>query len=711
MFVTKRNGSKEDLNINEIHEACQAAIEGFANCSLSELETDSHLQLYDGIKTSDIQQILIKTAADKVSVEVPEWSYVAARLALRSLHRNVHYASFEDYLHAAKDIVDPRLFTDFNLKLIDDTIDYSRDYLFKYLGLQILMDRYLLRNKSGDIIETPQLLFMRVACGLALAEKDDVKTDWAIRFYEELSSFRVMCATSTLFNSGTNHPQLSSCFLLNMEDSLEGIFEALKEAAMYSKYSGGIGMDMTPLRPSGSLIKGTGGKSSGVVPYAKLVNDMVNAFDQGGRRKGSAAIYLEPWHGDIEDFLDLKTSSGDERMRAHDLFPAMWIPDLFMERVEKEEMWSLFNPAETGLHDLYGEDFEREYLRLESEKKYIRQVPATRIWRKIITNLYETGTYWVNFKDEVNRRYAQRNSGVVRSSNLCSEVVLRANQAEGISAVCNLASINLSRVESPAALMETTAIAVRMLDNVIDIGYIPHERGEAFNQEDRAVGLGVMGYAEFLYQSDIRFASEEHIAAADRLFEHISYAAIRASAALARERGAYPTFDQSSWVNGELPIDSARNSATTLDWEEVREEVKGGMRNSCLMAIAPTATISDITGTTPCIELPHLNAYERENMSGSFTVVSPLLRYKEDPETASSVDMKWVILAAAARQKWIDQSQSLNLMVPEGTPGREISALYFLAWKLGVKTTYYLRTQSRTLKICSLDNPDCESCQ
>ncbi len=730
MYVKKKDGSLEPLDVNAIHQACEEAIRSVVPADsvesyLSDLEVSAHLQFYDGISTSEIQTALITAAADKIDVDCPEWSRIAAQLLLRTVYKKSKYKDLATYMRAEKHLFfkDPE--KEFNLDLLSEHVmrthkEVDRD--FEYLGLKILHDRYLLRNYDRELLETPSLFYMRVCMGVALAE-DSVRTrtQYAMDFYDIISTKQFSPATSTLFNSFLKRPQLSSCFLLSMEDSLEGIFHTLEEAATYSKFSGGIGMDMSLIRSQGSLVKSTGGRSSGVIPYIKLLEGTVRGFNQGGKRPGSAAVYIEPWHADIREFLDVKNNSGDERMRAHDIFPALWIPDLFMKQVEDNGDWYLFNPGDhPELHTLYGDEFEQRYWELVGQEEYTEKLSAVELWKVIVQRIFETGTYWPCFKDTANKRYAQVETGVVKSSNLCTEILLRAD--DEVSAVCNLGSLNLSRIRD-IDLPNIVTLAVRFLDNVLDVGFIPHEKGAKFNQTDRAIGLGVMGYAEYLYQRHVRFDSPDHLQMAHDLFEQISYYAIHASASLAAERGSYPNFRESTWARGVFPHESFETQGPdfplTMNWARLRGKVIQGMRNSCLLAIAPTSTISDIAGTTPCVELPLENLSVRENLAGTTRIASPLCKYDEDPETFSSVEMEAVIGAASIRQKFIDQSQSLNLRIRNRPRlGHYISELYMMAWKLGVKTTYYLKplsldvTQvSPTVKVCSIDNPDCESCQ
>jgi ribonucleoside-diphosphate reductase alpha chain len=632
----------------------------------------------------------------------------------------------------------------------------------------------------------PQAFFMRVAMGLALREID--REERAIEFYDLISSFDFMCSTPTLFNSGTRHSQLSSCFLTSVPDDLEGIFGAIRDNAMLAKYSGGIGNSWTRVRGLGAHIRGTNGASQGVVPFLKVANDTAIAVNQGGKRKGAVCAYLETWHIDIEEFLDLRKNTGDDRRRTHDMNTANWIPDLFMQRVEQDGEWTLFSPDEVpDLHDLYGKTFEAAYLRYEAkaasgEIKVHKRIRAVDLWRRMLTMLFETGHPWMVFKDPCNLRSPQRHAGVVHSSNLCTEITLNTSDTEV--AVCNLGSINLARHVTPQGidrerLARSVRIAMRMLDNVIDVNFYTIPQARRSNLRHRPIGLGLMGFQDALHILRLPIASDEAVRFADESMEEISYHAIAASADLAAERGAYASFDGSLWSQGVLPIDSveyvaeARGGAldldrsARLDWASLRERVKRtGMRNSNTMAIAPTATISNIVGATQSIEPGFRNLFVKANMSGDFTVVNPFLvrdlkrlglwdaamvsdlkyydgalgpidRIPQDLKdlyaTAFEIDPAWLVEAAARRQKWIDQAQSLNLYLANPN-GRKLDALYRLAWKRGLKTTYYLRTQSATHvekstlrtsdgklnavrieaavpNVCSLDDPTCEACQ
>jgi len=743
--VIKRNGSREPLSIDKIHKVVDWACKDL-DVSLSELETEAHLLFFDGIKTTDIHEALIKAASTLISTSKPDYTFVAARLLLMKLYKEVvgdiHYPSLSDYIKQG--VMERRLSKEllkYDMQALDAYIRPDRDLQFTYLGLQTVADRYLIRStyKNGEgyapILELPQHFWMRVAMGLALNESDPEKA--AIEFYNVLSEMEFVSSTPTLFNSGTNHSQLSSCYLNTVSDSIDGIFGTIHECANLSKYAGGIGTDWTRVRPAGDVIVGTNGKSSGVVPYLKVFNDTAVAVNQGGKRNGAFSAYLEPWHPDLYDFVELKKNTGEERRRAHDIFPALWMPDLFFKRVQENGVWSFFSSGEyPELHEFYGDEFERRYEELEREGKYRAQKPAVEVWKKILTSLFETGHPWITMKDECNRRNPQDHVGRIHSSNLCTEITLNTSDEE--TAVCNLGSVNLSRVSSSTDLRRVIRTAVRMLDNVIDINFYPSERSKNSNMRHRPIGLGVMGYTEWLVQTGIDWESEAHLKAADILFERISYYAIEASSDLAAERGAYETFDGSKWSKGILPIDTARSVPgehlhEIMNWEFLRERVmKNGMRNSNTMAIAPTATIANISGTTPCIEPIFQRSYTKSNLSGSFLVVDPALKYgrHELCKEAFEIDTSWIIRAAAIRQKWLDQSQSVNIFVKNGIRGSELAAIYMQAWELGLKTTYYLRSQSKLLdmpkselttipqteevkevKFCSIGSPDCESCQ
>ncbi|WP_028449761.1 ribonucleoside-diphosphate reductase subunit alpha [Chitinibacter tainanensis] len=770
--VQKRSGSQVQFNSDKLLNALVIAGKG--------LDVDAKLvldavipQLYEGISTHEIQEAAIRTAAGFIALDKQDYRFFAARLMYQRIIKevtggDVEYPSLESYIAKGVKIgrLNPVLDSGlFNFKQLNDAIDPSRDLLFDYQGISAVADRYLIRldpvgkERKGKIIEMPQHFFMRVAMGLAINEPHP--TLRAIEFYNVLSTFDFMSSTPTLFNAGTPRSQLSSCYLNTVADTLTSddpinarhasIYGTIEECAMLSKWAGGIGTDWTRVRGEGALIKGTQGKSAGTIPYLKVFNDTAVAVNQGGKRNGAFAAYMEPWHPDFPAFCELKKNTGDERRRAHDIFPASWIPDEFMKRVKAKAEWFFIDPSVAPeLHDLYGEAFSKRYNEIvENEPEKIHsQMPARKLWRKMLTMLFETGHPWVNFKDACNLRSPQDHVGVVHNSNLCTEITLNTSDDE--TAVCNLGSVNLSRhlieVEEngekyitldSAKLKRTVSTAMRMLDNVIDINFYPSERARASNLRHRPVGLGIMGYTEWLAAAGYEWDSREHLEAADRMMEWVSYCAIIASCELAQERGAYPSFAGSKWSKGILPIDTVINKDavaalhdgewSTCDWEGVRELVMTfGMRNSNCMAIAPTATISNIVGTTPCIEPVYQREYTASNLGGDYRVIDPTLRYgRKIIKTAFEIAQTWLIKAAAVRGKWIDQSQSLNIFVDKdgGIDGPTLSGWYELAWELGCKTTYYLRTPSSEVKakaespapelgkMCAVDNPDCESCQ
>ena len=664
----------------------------------------------------------------------------------------------------------------------------NNDLLFSYLGIQTLYDRYFIH--SNEIrFELPQVFFMRVAMGLALNEEN--REQRALEFYELLSSFDYMSSTPTLFNAGTMHSQLSSCYLTTVPDDLHGIYGALQDNAMLSKWAGGLGNDWTPVRGMGAHIKGTNGKSQGVVPFLKVVNDTAVAVNQGGKRKGAVCAYLETWHLDIEEFVELRKNTGDDRRRTHDMNTANWVPDLFMERVFEGKKWTLFTPNETPeLHDLSGEAFREKYeeyekLAQEGKLKAYKEVEAEELWRKILSMLFETGHPWITFKDACNLRSPQQHTGVIHSSNLCTEITLNTSNDE--IAVCNLGSINIpNHLDAEGnldkeKLEKNVTTAIRMLDNVIDINYYAVPQAENSNFKHRPIGMGIMGFQDALYIKKIPYASEAAVDFADESMELVSYMAINASSDLAKERGSYSSYEGSLWSQGILPLDSIEilekqrgkdyievDKTTRLDWDALREKVKTqGMRNSNTMAIAPTATIANITGLTQSIEPTYSNLFVKSNLSGEFTVINmhlvdalkeidmwdevmvydlknlngsleSIARVPEDIKklfaTSFEVEPKWLIEAASRRQKWIDQSQSLNLYVSEPN-GKKLDVMYRMAWLRGLKTTYYLRSRSATTtekstitnmelnavktepktydqpEACSIDDPDCEACQ
>ncbi len=770
--------------------------------------------LYDGVPLEEVRKCTVLSARMLIERD-PAYSFVTARLLLNNICCEVlgkevsqadmaaHYAEyFPAFIKRgiAAELLDEEL-AHFDLPRLAQELDAGRDLQFGYLGLQTLYDRYFL-HIDGTHIELPQVFFMRVAMGLALKEAD--REARAIEFYHLLSNFDFMSSTPTLFNSGTLRSQLSSCYLTTVPDDLDGIFEAIKENALLAKYSGGLGNDWTPVRSLGAHIKGTNGKSQGVVPFLKVANDTAVAVNQGGKRKGAVCAYLETWHLDIEEYLELRKNTGDDRRRTHDMNTANWIPDLFMKRVMEGGEWTLFSPSNCpDLHDKFGAEFEQAYLGYEAkaasgELKLFRKVAAANLWRKMLTMLFETGHPWITFKDACNVRSPQQHIGVVHSSNLCTEITLNTSASE--IAVCNLGSVNLvahiraqrtedggQKVENVLdleKLQRTITTAMRMLDNVIDINYYAVDKARNSNLKHRPVGLGIMGFQDCLHELRVPYASEAAVEFADRSMEAVCYYAYLASTELAEERGRYASYRGSLWDRGILPQDTldllrqARggyvevDTSASMDWDTLRARIRQhGMRNSNCVAIAPTATISNIIGVSACIEPTYQNLFVKSNLSGEFTVINNYLvkdlkrmglwdevmisdlKYFDGSlakidripaelrslyATAFEVETQWVIEAAARRQKWIDQAQSLNIYMA-GVSGRKLDETYKLAWLRGLKTTYYLRTlgassaeksTSRTgalnavavsedrrqrtedsMELCSIADPECESCQ
>ncbi|MDC8802071.1 ribonucleoside-diphosphate reductase subunit alpha [Halomonas pacifica] len=764
--VTLPNGSRQPLDLGRVETLVHDACEELANVEPGKIVEDSLKNLYDGVTIDGVSQALMMTARTLVEKE-PNYTYVTARLLQDSLRREAlsflgiaEDATYSDMAelykpafkaYVAKGIefeqLDDKL-AEFDLERLGDALDHSRDNAFTYLGLQTLYDRYFI-HKDDVRYELPQVMFMRVAMGLALNEDD--REARAIEFYELLSSFDYMASTPTLFNSGTQRSQLSSCYLTTVPDDLDSIYSAIRDNALLSKWAGGLGNDWTPVRALGSYIKGTNGKSQGVVPFLKVVNDTAVAVNQGGKRKGAVCAYLETWHLDIEEFLELRKNTGDDRRRTHDMNTANWVPDLFMKRVFDDQEWTLFSPSTCpDLHDLYGAAFEKRYAEYEEmtrtgQLKLFKRVKAKDLWRKMLSMLFETGHPWITFKDPCNLRSPQQHAGVVHSSNLCTEITLNTSVDE--IAVCNLGSINLAQhvVDGElddAKLQRTVRTAVRMLDNVIDINYYAVPQAKRSNLKHRPVGLGIMGFQDALYKQGIAYASQEAVTFADRSMELVSYHAIEASSDLAAERGHYESFEGSLWSQGVLPIDSIEklrlergekyieiDTSATQDWDRIRDKIAAqGMRNSNVMAIAPTATISNICGVSQSIEPTYQNLFVKSNLSGEFTVVNaylvhdlkehglwdevmindlkyydgsvqPIDRIPDDLKakyaSAFEVEPKWLVEAAARRQKWIDQAQSLNLYI-QGVSGKKLDVTYRMAWFRGLKTTYYLRALGAT---------------
>ena len=754
--VQRRNGTRQALDLPRLRATIAAACRGLEPANVDTILDETLRNIYDGVSEEELVKSTILAARALIERD-PVYDHVTARLLLNAIGLEIigeavdlddmaacYPGYFARYIAQGVDaeLLDPRM-ASYDLKQLGAALDAERDLQFNYLSLQTLYDRYFL-HIDGARIEMPQAFFMRVAMGLALNE--DQREARAIEFYRVLSSFDFMSSTPTLFNAGTRRSQLSSCYLTTVADDLDGIYEAIKENAQLSKFAGGQGNDCTPVRSMGSHIKGTNGKSQGVVPFLKVVNDTAVAVNQGGKRKGAVCAYLETWHADIEEFLELRKNTGDDRRRTHDMNTANWIPDLFMKRVIEGRDWTLFSPSECGdLHELSGAAFEKRYCEYEAmadrgQLKVSKRLPALSLWRKMLTMLFETGHPWITFKDPCNIRSPQSHLGVVHSSNLCTEITLNTN-AEEI-AVCNLGSVNLANHLKNGELdadklKRTIRVAMRMLDNVIDINFYPVKKAQVANQKHRPVGMGIMGFQDCLHQKRIPYGSDAAVAFADSSMELVAYHAYWASTELAQERGRYPTYAGSLWDQGILPQDSNRllaearggylevDTSSQLDWAPLRGRIQQyGMRNSNCLAIAPTATIANIVGVSASIEPTYQNLFVKSNLSGEFTVTNEFLvrdlkqqglwddvmvsdlKYfdgslgridrapqalKELYATAFEVEPKWLVECAARRQKWIDQAQSLNLYMA-GASGKKLDELYRLAWVRGLKTTYYLRT-------------------
>ena len=810
--ITLENGDEDTLDIDRLEAMVAEACEGLEGTDSALIIEEANKNLYDGVTEDDARTSLVMTARTLVEQE-PNYTYVTARILLDNIRtealsylgmqkqatqsemKDLYHQAFRNFLGKGveNEILNPELL-EMDIERLGKAINPERDNLFTYLGLQTLYDRYFIHD-SETRYELPQVFFMRVSMGLALREEQ--REERAIEFYNLLSSFDYMSSTPTLFNSGTKHSQLSSCYLTTVPDDLHGIYGAIQDNAMLSKWAGGLGNDWTPVRGLGSQIKGTNGKSQGVVPFLKVVNDTAVAVNQGGKRKGAVCSYLETWHMDIEEFVELRKNTGDDRRRTHDMNTANWVPDLFLKRVSEDKKWTLFTPSDTpDLHDLYGRDFEKRYEEYEAQTKtgeieFFKEVEAKELWKKMLSMVFETGHPWITFKDVCNLRSPQQHIGVVHSSNLCTEITLNTSQEE--IAVCNLGSVNLTHHIKDNAMDEvklekTINTAIRMLDNVIDINFYAVEAAETSNMRHRPIGLGIMGFHDALYMLNTPYASQEAVDFADTSMEMVSYYAIKASSDLAKERGKYQSYEGSLWSQGILPLDSIKllkesrgddyldiDESSTMDWGTLREKVKKqGMRNSNVMAIAPTATIANITGVSQSIEPTYQNLYVKSNLSGEFTVTNiPMveklkelglwdsvmindLKYydgavkgisripeeiKELFATAFDIEPRWLIDAASRRQKWIDQSQSLNLYIDEPN-GKKLDIMYRMAWLRGLKTTYYLRSRSATTTekstiatgelnavsasvqpeaqpqstttapaACSILDPDCEACQ
>ena len=808
--VKKRNGRLENFEVDKINASAQRACEGIEDVSASEIVLDAQLQLFDKITTKEIDQALILSAREKIEKE-PNYSYAAAQLLLNCLYKEVFKEGVDSdafrlqyrksFIQNIKKLVkedrlDKRLL-EFDLNQLSNALKIRRDKEFKYLGIQILFDRYFIKQE-GKIMETPQAFWMRVAMGLAINEEN--KNEKAIEFYNLFSQFLYTPSTPTLFNSGTTHSQLSSCYLNTFDDSIDGIFDGAWQEARKSKYAGGLGLDVTPFRSTGSHIQGTNGISSGLVPWLKIYNDLLVAVNQGGKRPGAGCAYLEPWHLDFEDFLNLRRNTGDDRLRCHDMNTASWVPDEFMRRVKNEDAWYFFDPKDTEdengktLHDCFGEEFDNRYDELckaadaGSIKNY-RIIPAKELWKKMLKVLFETSHPWNTFKDPCNIRYTNQHEGAVHSSNLCTEITLHTKSSKykggekveiGETAVCNLGSVNLknhltedrSNIDYDK-LKSTIHTAIRILDNVIDINFYPTKEAEKSNIQHRPIGLGMMGLHDILHVLNIQIDSDEAVTFNDKLFEFYSCHAIYASSLIAKEKGAYNTYEGSLWSQGILPIDSYKNlmsyrkndakiKGETLDtWQEVRDQIKqSGMRNSNVMAIAPTATIGYINGIEQSIEPNFSVLFVYENKSGNFyitnehfvkdmkdagkwsTELSSMVKsadgdlsllngsipeeLKEKYKTAFDRDMLKLIECNSVRQKWIDQAVSFNLY-NKTTSLKYLNDIYMACWEAGLKTTYYLRnraaskieksteTEENQASACSIEamknGGTCESCQ
>jgi ribonucleoside-diphosphate reductase alpha chain len=772
--INKRDGRQEYLDISKIQKNTVAATKDLSNVSQSELELDAHIKFIDGMSTEDIQDTLIKTAVEKIDIDAPNWTFVASRLFLFDLYHRVGkvthgikgnaYCHFSDYIKFGQNSnrLIQGLEKDFDLEDLNNYIMPQRDFQFNYLGIKTLYDRYLIKNNDGQAIELPQQMFMAIA--MFLAQEEVNKQEKAKEFYDVISKFEVMLATPTLSNARTNRHQLSSCYIGSSSDNIEGIFDSYKEMALLSKFGGGIGWDWNLIRSLGGSIDGHKKAAGGTVPFLKIVNDIALAVDQLGTRKGAIAVYLEPWHMDIIEFIDLKKNAGEERRRAHDLFPSLWISDLFMQRILEDANWTLFNPFDVPeLSKLYGEEFVLKYEEYEKNEDIQKgSIKAKDLWKKILTSYFESASPFLCFKDIANKSNPNSHTGVIRSSNLCTEIFQNTNpnyykirlefengekitfdeeelvlldsgitkkankitaldslggkrifivekeKIDGDTAVCNLASVNLSKINTKEDIARVVPIAIRMLDNVINLNFYPLKKVKMTNLKTRAIGLGVMGEAQMLAENQLLWGSNEHFKKIDSIMEAISYNTILASSNLSVEKGSYPTFEGSSWSKGIMPQDNISQLTQNLiqrdlfdeeyDWLDLREKVKTqGMRNGYLMAIAPTSSISILVGTTQAIEPVYKRKWFEENLSGLTPVVVPKL----SPDTFSyytpayEVDQINIIKAAAIRQKWIDQGQSLNLFIdPKIASGKYLHEIYTLAWQLGLKSTYYLRSQS-----------------
>lgn len=762
LYITKKSGKKEKFDIKKVRASVNHVIYGYEKeVNVDQIVNQIKLEVYEGMPTSEITKALVMTLRSMIEQD-PMYSYIASRMILAQINEDLlgdklDYSAIdtqykECFLTSIKKgvergILDSRLLN-FDLPRLSQTLVRSRDEYYMYLGSQTLYERYLVRDAEGDgkIIENIQTFWMRIAMGVALGEKELERTTRAIEFYEVLSSLRFVLSSPTLFHAGTKHPQLSSCYLNTVGDSLESIFKVYSDNAQLSKWAGGIGTNWTSVRASGSLVKKSGIKSNGLVPFLKIANDVTVAINRSGRRRGATCVYIENWHYDIDEFLELRKNTGDDRRRTHDMDTALWISDLFMKRSQADAEWTLFSPDEVPeLTETYGDEFVKHYeayekLAAEGKIKIFKTIKARDLWRKMVTMLYETGHPWITFKDPSNIRSPQDHDGIVHNSNLCTEITLNNSLTE--TAVCNLGSLNYQRLMRDGKfdvdlVASTTRSAIRMLDNVIDVNFYPTVEAKTSNMKHRPIGMGIMGFHDALYMMNINFDSDQAVAFADESMELISYHAILSSSQLARERGTYPSYKGSKWDRGIFPVDTINlleksrgieipiSKTGKLDWTPVRASVKQyGMRNSNTMAMAPTATISNIAGSIPCIEPIYKNIYVKSNMNGEFIIINPylvadlkalklwdfemigLLKYndgsikdipsipnhlKDKYKEVFQIDPTWLIKSAAYRGKWIDQSQSLNIYFA-GTSGRELAGIYEYAWSLGLKTTYYLRS-------------------
>ncbi len=739
--IVKRNGEREELRIDKLKKVIGYACESYPQCDPLELEMDACIQFRDGMTTKEIQRIVMQTAVEKTSVEQPDWQFVAARLLAYDLYKDAAinrgyrghfgYGDFPKLVHT---LTEKGLYGTYLLETYSDSeiaelgayIKPERDHLFNYAGLRLLADRYMIKDFDGGVMELPQERFMIIAMHLAMKEANRIKH--AKDFYDILSNLEITVATPTLANAGTPHYQLSSCFIDTVDDSLSGIMNTASATSMVSKFGGGVGIYLGKVRSRGSSIRGHKGASGGVVPWTRLYNQIAISVDQLGTRAGAFAIYLDIWHADILDFLNVKTNNGDDRMKAHDIFPGVCIPDLFMERVKERGMWYLFDPHEVrqvmgfSLEDSYGEEFNERYEMCVNEPRLTikTEIPAIEIMKRIMASGFETGTPFIFYRDTVNRANPNKHAGMVYSSNLCTEIMQNMSPTVFVSeeledgdvvmrytpgdfVVCNLSSLNLGRIRSKEDIARIVPIQMRMLDNVIDLNYYPVKQAQVTNKKYRAVGLGTSGYHQYLAQNGIKWESEEHVEEADKLYEEIAYHAIKASMELAKEKGTYAVFEGSEWQTGEY---FDRRGYTSERWKELREQVaQNGMRNAWTFAVAPTGTTSLIAGSTASTDPVYAKFFVEEKRNGNIPQTAPNLNektffyYKE----AHRIDQIWSIRAAGARQRHIDQAQSFNLYITPNISAPEFLNLYIQAWENGLKTIYYVRNQS-------VEVEDCVSC-